>query len=171
MVSSKCFADIGQTQPFVAARVFRSPPALRDQLFGKVGLCPPQSDSSRPHQRSLGVAMAGVHSGSGVGSMMPRPTRQPDHQRAGFCRPPRSPGKPAPVFTLGLGTPTSPSAALERHLTTNRENQAATPLIRPPGLGLTGSGARANNSQTDRPFEQESSNRIQNNHAAAKPPL
>ena len=101
MVSSKCFADIGQTQPFVAARVFRSPPALRDQLFGKVGLCPPQSDSSRPDQRSLGVAMAGVHSGSRMGSMMPRPTRQPDHQRTGFCRPPRSPGKPAPVFTFG----------------------------------------------------------------------
>jgi hypothetical protein len=47
------------------------------------------------------VAMAGVHSGSRMGSMMPRPTRQPDHQRTGFCRPPRSPGKPAPVFTFG----------------------------------------------------------------------
>ena len=45
--------------------------------------------------------MAGVHSGSRMGSMMPRPTRQPDHQRTGFCRPPRSPGKPAPVFTFG----------------------------------------------------------------------
>jgi hypothetical protein len=48
-----------------------------------------------------------------------------------------APGTPPP------GTPTSSSAALEPHLTANRENQAATPLIRPPGPSLTGCGARA----------------------------
>ncbi len=44
--------------------------------------------------------------------------------------PPLEPSTPTPVSTLGPGAPTSSSAALERLLTANRENQAATPLIR-----------------------------------------
>jgi hypothetical protein len=44
--------------------------------------------------------------------------------------PPLEPSTPAPVSTRGPGAPTSPSAALERLLTANRENQTATPLIR-----------------------------------------